>query len=101
VTPLPHKKTMQGECSPALHTYPYRFVQKRSSKRIPTPSGCNSPAGSGLLVVVEDHLVGLAAETRLLVSTERGRRRIQLIAVYLHPASLDFAAHALGVDATA
>ena len=55
----------------------------------------------GLLVVIEDHLVGLAAETRLLVSTERGRRRIQLIAVCLHPASLDFAAHALGVDATA
>jgi len=51
--------------------------------------------------VVEDHLVGLAPETRLLVSTERGRRRIPLIAVCLHPASLDFAAHALGVDATA
>src|ERR1700733_2881174 len=51
----------------------------------------------GLLAVIKDHLVGLATETRLFVSAERGMRRIQVIAVCPHPASLDFPAYAISV----
>src|SRR5450432_182471 len=43
----------------------------------------------GLLVVVEHHLVGLAADARLLVATERRMRRIGMVAVGPDPAGLD------------
>ena len=46
----------------------------------------------GLLVVIQHHLVGLAADTRLLVATERGVRRIGVVAIGPDPARLDGAA---------
>src|SRR6187431_1034308 len=52
-----------------------------------------------LLVVVEHHLVVLAADARLLVPAERSVRRVQVVAVAPHPPGLDGAAGAvLGVD---
>src|SRR6267142_269750 len=49
----------------------------------------------GLLIVVEHHLVGLAADARLLVAAERRMRGIGVIAVVPHPARLDSAAEAV------
>src|ERR1700682_1878396 len=45
----------------------------------------------GLLVVVEHHLVVLAADARLLVAAERRMGRVQVVAVGPHPAGLDIA----------
>src|ERR1700687_276204 len=42
-----------------------------------------------LLIVIEHHLVRLAADARLLVATERGVRRISVVAVGPHAAGLD------------
>ena len=50
----------------------------------------------GLLVVVEHHLVILAADARLLVAAERRVRRVGVVAVGPHAAGLDGAAHAVG-----
>src|SRR5258708_37458427 len=46
----------------------------------------------GLLIVVEHHLVGFAADARLLVAAERRMCGIGVIAVGPHPARLDGAA---------
>src|SRR5262245_32731137 len=46
----------------------------------------------GLLVVVEHHLVGLAADARLLVAAESGVRRVRVVVVHPDPAGLDTAA---------
>ena len=43
----------------------------------------------GLLVVIEHHLVGLAADARLLVAAERRMRRIGMVAVGPDAAGLD------------
>src|SRR5690606_34709176 len=50
----------------------------------------------GLLVVVEHHLVGLAADAGLLVAAERRMRGIQVVAVGPDATGLDPAAHAVG-----
>src|SRR5215470_16936380 len=50
----------------------------------------------GLLVVLEHHLVILAADAGLLVAAEGGVRRVQVIAVRPHPAGLDRPAQAIG-----
>ena len=50
----------------------------------------------GLLVVVEHHLVVLAADARLLVAAERRVRGIGVVAVGPDPARLDAAAEAVG-----
>jgi len=55
----------------------------------------------GLAIVIEDHLVGLAAETRLLVAAEGCAGRIQVIAVGPDATSLDAAAETIGVRAVA
>src|SRR5690554_7499433 len=47
----------------------------------------------GLLVVVQNHLVGFATHAGLLVTTEGGVRRVQMVAVGPHAAGLDAAAH--------
>src|SRR6266536_1625129 len=43
----------------------------------------------GLLIVIEHHLVGLAADTRLLIAPERRMRRIGVVAVGPNAAGLD------------
>src|SRR6476646_8008157 len=48
----------------------------------------------GLLIVVEHHLVVLAADTRLLVATERRVRRVLMVAVRPDAPGLDSATHA-------
>src|SRR5215470_9012830 len=50
----------------------------------------------GLLVVLEHHLVVLAADAGLLVAAEGRVRRVKVIAVRPHPAGLDGAAEAVG-----
>src|ERR1700687_5399668 len=50
----------------------------------------------GLLVVVEHHLVVLAADARLLVATERRMGRVLVVAVGPHPAGLNIAAGPVG-----
>src|SRR5690349_6064159 len=55
----------------------------------------------GLLVVVEHHLVVLAPDAGLLVPTERGVRRVLVVAVRPHPAGLDVAAGTVGGVAVA
>src|SRR6185436_6028659 len=49
----------------------------------------------GLLVVIQHHLVGLAADTRLLVTAERGMRRIGMVAIGPDAACLDGAAETI------
>src|SRR6185312_11005477 len=49
-----------------------------------------------LLIVIKHHLVIFTADTRLLVATERGMRRISVIAVRPHATGLDSTAHAIG-----
>src|SRR5215471_9171340 len=46
----------------------------------------------GLLVVVQHHLVGLAADAGLLVAAEGRVRRVGVVAVRPHPARLDLPA---------
>ncbi|CAM2147310.1 hypothetical protein PT2222_10131 [Paraburkholderia tropica] len=48
-----------------------------------------------LLIVIEHHLVVLAADARLLVAAERRVRRIRVIAVRPHAPGLDLAAEAI------
>src|ERR1700681_3391826 len=55
----------------------------------------------GLLVVVEHHLVVLAAESRLLVAAERRMRGVGVVAVGPHSAGFDVAAGAVGSVAVA
>jgi hypothetical protein len=51
--------------------------------------------------MIQHHLVGLTAHTGLLVTTERGMRRVQVVAVGPYAARLDRPAHAIGtVDIT-
>src|SRR5690242_7434257 len=54
-----------------------------------------------LLVVLQHHLVVLAADARLLVPAERGVGRVEVVAVRPHAAGLDAAAHAVGGVAVA
>src|SRR5690554_8200701 len=49
----------------------------------------------GLLIVFQRDLVGLAANTGLLVTTEGRVRRVCVIAVHPDPTSLDIAAYAV------
>ena len=55
----------------------------------------------GLAIVIEDHLVGLAAETRLLVTAEGSARGIEVIAVGPAAASLDATADAIRIGTVA
>src|SRR5579859_5471484 len=55
----------------------------------------------GLLIVIEHHLVIFAADTRLLVATERSMCRIRVIAVGPHAARLDLPAEAIGARTVA
>src|SRR6476646_6010562 len=55
----------------------------------------------GLLVVVEHHLVVLAADTRLLVSAERGVRGVGVVTVRPHPACFEVPTGAVGGVAVA
>src|SRR5690606_21887616 len=50
----------------------------------------------GLLIAVEDHLVGLATDTGFLVTTEGGVGRVHVVAVGPYPPSLDTPTHAVG-----
>src|SRR5690606_31102881 len=50
----------------------------------------------GLLVVVEDHLVGFPADAGFLVAAEGRVSRIEVVAVGPHAPGLDAAAHAVG-----
>src|SRR5476649_2191577 len=50
----------------------------------------------GLLIVVEHHFVGFTADAGLFVTTERGMRRVQVIAVGPHATGLDRPPHAVG-----
>src|SRR6478735_2599356 len=71
------------------------------------PTGCRSEEPEllarvghqqvlGLLVVVEHHLVVLAADARALVAAERRRGGVGVVAVRPHPPGLDVAARAVG-----
>src|SRR3974390_3719866 len=55
----------------------------------------------GLWVVIEHHLVGLAAHAGLLVAAERRVRRIGVIAVRPHPPGLDRATEAVAATSVA
>src|SRR6478672_10894550 len=55
----------------------------------------------GLLIMLEHHLVVFTADARLLVTAERGMRRIQVIAVRPYAAGVDFAADAEGTRGVA
>src|ERR1700720_4943243 len=55
----------------------------------------------GLLVVVEHHLVVLAADARLLVATERRMGRVLAVAVGPHPAGLNITPAPVGGIAVA
>src|SRR5579872_5627771 len=50
----------------------------------------------GLLIVIEHHLVVLAADAGLLVAAERGVRRVGVIAIGPDASGLDRAAEAIG-----
>src|SRR5437764_15492706 len=49
----------------------------------------------GLLVMIEHLAMVFATDTGLLVTAERGMRRIEVIAVGPHPTRLDLASHAI------
>ena len=53
----------------------------------------------GLLIMIKHHLVRFAANARLLVTTERGVCRIEVVAVGPDAAGLDFTAEAIGLRA--
>ena len=51
----------------------------------------------GLLIVIENHLVGFAAETRLLVTAEGRAGGIHVVAVGPHASRFDLTTHAIQI----
>src|SRR5208283_2809698 len=78
----PHGRVFVASCLPSEETERIRRVGHEQVLR--------------LLVVVEHHLVVLAADAGLLVAAERGVRRVGVVAVGPDPAGVDVAAGPVG-----
>jgi hypothetical protein len=93
-----------GCTGPARLRRPVRRAQAALTGTLEKAEGLGAVADQevlGLAIVIEDHLVGLTAETRFLVTTEGSARGIQVIAVGPDASGLDAAAQTIGVRAVA